>query len=298
MRTLKQHVDIVKQAMNTKYSVTKEAEILTATNVCAQTIAGTFPIGDLTKKTVITAGGNQYLPDNMAGIITVRDSSGNRLFERGSAASQEDEDMGRYYIENGYEESSSSALPFKSTGSISAGGSDLTCADLKTLSDTETISGLTLRLVNATYGEYFYVIDSINEDDTIKLKGVHPFEETDVEVTVVDASHRLIKFIDYSESEITSGEYTVYYWTYPNPLTQDSERIPFAYPDYLELMTIRRMPETKDRRPVSKNELEDAMGIAKKREPNQSMPARPVGQQGSPFKMTGSGVDVYTVRGE
>lgn len=297
MRTFKQHMDTIKQAMNTAYSATKSAEIVAATNISANTIAGLFYIDALKGKIDVAAGDDAWMPDNYAGILLVRDSNGNRIYERGEAAVGMDEEMDRFYTEKVWAAPSDAGLPFKSTGSISAGGSRLTCADLLTLSATEVVPGLTVRIVNATYGEFYYEIDSINDDDTFQLKGVHPFAEADTEVSILREVSTRLKFVDYSENEVSSGTFTVYYWRYPNPLTQNTDIIPFAYPDYLELMTIRRMPETKDRRPVSKRELDEARDLAKHREPKGMPPSVPKSQQGSPFKMGSMAEGTYLVRG-
>lgn len=297
MRTFKQHMDIIKQAMNTAYSATKTLEITSATNISANSIAGLFYIDALKGKVVVSAGDDAWMPDNYAGIVLVRDEDGGRVYERGEAAAASDEEIKRFYTEKVWEAPADDALPFKSTGSILAGGSKLTCADLLTLSATETIPGQTVRIVNSTYGEFYYEIDSINDDDTFQLKGIHPFAETETEVTIRREVSTRLKFVDDSETEITTGSFTVYYWKFPNPLTQDTDIIPFAYPDYLEIMTIRRMPETKDRRPVSKNELDEAKAEAKKKEPKAMPPPVPKNQQGTPFKMGSMASGTYNVRG-
>lgn len=298
MRTFKIHKALVEDAMNAANQVQKQQEIIDASNVCMNTLAGLFPIGGLMRKITVTAGDDAWLPDNLAGITMVRDNEDNsRLIERGEAAAFSDEEFEKYYEEIVYKAASSSAFPFKSTGSIAAGSSDLTCADLYNLSQTEAIAGLTVRIVNATYGEYYYEIDSINVDNTIALKGSHPYDETNVEVTIRREMSRRIRFVDSSEELIESGDYDVYYWVYPNPFSQDTDIIPLIYPDVLELMTIRRLPETKDRRPVSKTEIDNAITMAKKREPNQSPPARPLTQQGGIFKMGKTGDSPYNSRG-
>lgn len=426
MRTFKQHMDSVKHAMPTAQAASKVLEIINATNASANAIAGMFPVARLCDKITLSPG--DRLPDNLAGIITVRDTSDNsRMFERGAAAVGDDEEVGRYYLEMEQAAYSASGFPFRSTGSISAGGKVLTCPDMISLStgaylykrkigdavyqasidsdgnleydadgklviipiptddfdpqlsgvrfydsgetsndeivyydenealaywshpdygyivsliadvggdpdgyfdvdddegvgagdwanlyismstieevSAETVTDsdftdLVVCITNSTYGDYYYKIASVNNDFTFKLSGTHPFAETNSVVRIYSENATLIKFVDYSEQEITSGTYTVYYWKFPNPMTQDSDIIPFAYPDYLELMTIRRLPETKDRRPVSKTELDDAKLIAKKKEPIQKPPSKPLTAQGSPFSMGGHTTDAYTVRGK
>jgi len=426
MRTLKQHLNSVMHAMSTRQSVDKKNEIINATNISANSIAGMFPIGQLMKK--ITVGPESRLPSNMAGISVVRDTSdGSRMWERGEGSVGSDEEVGRYYLDIEYEPFSKLGLPFKSTGSISEGESVLTCDDMVSLAEGaylykhqvgETVyntrldaggnpvvdaegklviypvpstlfnpqlpgvrfydSGLTnngqivfygeneelaywnsatlgwiiteiadvgevtpdgyfvitdgngeglgdwkwlfltfgsieessvetisdddfsdyvVCITNPTYGDFYYNITSVNYDATFNISRTHPFDETDSVVTIYREATSRIRFVDYSEQEITSGTYDVFYWTYPNPLTQDDDVIPFAYPDYLELLTIRRLPETKDRRPVSKREMEDAKAAAKKKEPKQFVHPRPTTAQGSPFRMGSAETDTYTVRG-
>lgn len=296
MRTYFEHKTLVQSAMNA-YNASHSTTIESTTNAALKTICGLFPIGMLCDSFDVTAGDDAWLPDNLAGIIAVFDSEKRRVWERGKAASNEDEELYRFYTEMVYSASSNDDLPFASTGSISAGESDLTCSDLFAMSEAGTdIVGMTLRIVNATHGEYYYTIDSINEDETIHLSGSHPYAETDSVVTILRETSKRIRFVDTLEQAIETGTFTVHYWKFPNPLSQNTDIIPLEYPDLLELITIRRIPETKNRRPVSKTEIDDAFALAKKREPDQSFPSKPRGQQGSPIIAQRS-VNGYKSRG-
>lgn len=299
MRSMKLHKAMVADAMNQANATRKNAEIIQATNVCMNTLAGLFPIGALCAKITVTAGDDAWLPPHKAGIIMVRETeTGRRVWERGEAASIADEEIYRYYEETVRAASSTTALPFKGTCAISAGGSTITCAALGALEGDYTLAGQFVRIFNETYGEYFYEIDEVNEDGTIEIVGTHPYAETAAEITVRGESASRIRFVDDSETAITSTQFDVYYWTFPNPLTLDTDIIPLVYPDVLELMVIRRLPETKERRPVSKGEIDDAIQLAKKRESKQAEAARPSNQQGSPFVMSvTSGTELYTQRG-
>lgn len=293
MRTYLQHSNIIKDALGATNS-DKTAQIERTTNVCLQTICGLFPVGMLCTSMEVTAGDDAWLPDNIAGITAVYDSDGNIVWERGEGASAADEEIYRYYEENVYASPASDALPFLSAGSISAGGSELTASD--SAEDAGVVAGMTVRIVNATHGEYYYKISSVS-GTLITIAGAHPYAEIGVEVSVLREMSRRIRFVDDSEDAVTSGTFTIYYWTYPNPLSKDTDIIPLAYPDALELMTIRRMPETKSRRPVAKGELDDAISLAQVREPDQSLPARPSGQQGKPLIASRPNSDAYSVRG-
>ena len=427
MRTLKQHLNSIRHAMNPAQSAAKTQEIINATNISATSIAGMFPIGMLMDKITVSPG--DRLPSNLAGISIVRDSSDDsRMWAMGEGAVGSDEEIGRYYLDIDHVPFSKVGIPFRSTGSIAADGKQLTCTDMialatgaylylrkvgdtvyhtrvdangdnvidangdlvlfavpsssfnpqlpgvrfydsgesnndeivyygeneelaywnhstigwiitdmenvgaiapagyfdmtddygrgegewegifinfetieesniETVADDSDFADLIVCITNETYGDYYYGIISVNEDNTFNLSGTHPFGETDSVVTIFREATTRINFVDYSEKDITSGTYDVFYWTFPNPLTQDDDIIPFAYPDYLELMTIRRLPETKGRRPVSKTELEKAEAAARKAEPAQKPPSRPMTAQGSPFSMGSGGEGLFTVRG-
>lgn len=169
-------------------------------------------------------------------------------------------------------------------------------SSVESISDDD-FSELTVCITNEDYGDFYYRIESVNEDNTFNLSGTHPFDEDESDVTIYREATTRIYFTDYSEEEITSGTYDVYYWTYPNPLTQDDDIIPFAHPDYLELLTIRRLPETRDRRPVSKTELDASRNEAKRIEPNQMPAPQPTTTQGSPFSMGVAPNAAYIARG-
>lgn len=426
MKTFKQHKDSIKRGMNATISTAKELEIVKASNECACDIAGLFPIGGLKDEVTVSPG--DRLPSNLVGIIAVRDASDNSIiYRRGEAAVGSDEEFARYYTEIERAPFSEIGLPFKSTGSVGAGASKLTCENIFALAsgiylyrsqigdtiyqasidangnyeydadgklillpiqssdtdpqlsgvrfyittetnndeivyygenedlaywnhdtygwiitvlddvgstptnyfditgdvgegkggwaplyitfesvneyDAETVDeddlvGLVVCITNSTYGNYYYRITSINSDDTFDLSGTHPHAETNAVVTIYKEWNQIIRFVDDSEEEVTSGSYTVYYWTIPNPMTQDDDIIPFAYPTYLELLTLRSLPETKNRRPVSKRELDDAQARAKKEEPIEQPPSRPLTAQGSPFSFGSASSEAYSVRGE
>lgn len=293
MRTYKQHKEIVKDAMNSVLA-NNDALIERNTNVCMQTIAGSFPIGATMAEMDVTAGTAAWLPENLAGIVDVRDSEDRQVFERGASTQDTDEELYRYFVENVKATPASDGLPFASTGSITSDTNALTAGH-----DAEAagvLSGMTVRIVNATHGEYYYKISSVDGTDIV-IEGAHPYTESGVEITVLRADSRRIRFVDPDEELLSSGTFTVYYWTYPNPLSQDTDIIPLAYPDALEVMTIRRIPDTKNRRPVSKTEIDDSLALAQRREPVQRRPFRPVGQQGRPFVMATPDSEAYNERG-
>lgn len=309
MRTYATHKEIVQEAMKSSVS-DQAAKIERNTNACMQTIAGLFPVSALCRKIDVTAGDDAWLPDNLAGIISVYDSNKVKIHERNAAYVNEDEDVVRYYKENVQATPSNSDLPFVSTGIISAGSNKVYCEDIANL-DAASIdtTGMTLRIYNATHKDYYYKIadgSAVGAPPTeepgnyscFEIEGTHPYAEEGSEITILRDQASRIRFVDADEEEITSGTYTIHYWIYPNPLSLDTDIIPLAYPDVLELMTIRRIPESKDRRPVSKGEIDNALSIAQRREKISAMPAAPRGQQGTPFKFGPMSTSAYGIRGE
>lgn len=309
MRTYGQHKAIIQDAIKQNVS-NRDSMIERNTNVCMQTLAGLFPIGALCRKIEVEAGDNAWLPDNLAGIRAVYDSNNKRVYERSAFATNEDEEITRYYKEVVIDTPSNSDLPFVSTGIISAGSNKVYCEDIANL-DAASIdtTGMTLRIYNATHKDYYYKIadgSAVGAPPTeepgnyscFEIEGTHPYAEEGSEITILRDQSSRICFVDADEEEITSGTYTIHYWIYPNPLSLDTDIIPLAYPDVLELMTIRRIPESKDRRPVSKGEIDNALSIAQRREKISAMPAAPRGQQGTPFKFGPMSTSAYGIRGK
>lgn len=396
MRTYGQHKAIIQDAIKQNVS-NRDSMIERNTNVCMQTLAGLFPIGALCRKIEVEAGDNAWLPDNLAGIRAVYDSNNKRVYERSAFATNEDEEITRYYKEVVIDTPSNSAIPFASTGTVAAGSNLVYCEDIENLDDASIdTTGMTLRVVNSTHGEYYHKIDSgsavgvplsvtiedagttgangeysvdaeqvhgwnayikgdyyiyaatngtswyLTVDEGVEggltilyygtstvpgtpptswsvglgsgslpaptatlenytcfeIEGTHPYEEAGSEITILRDQSFRIRFVDADEEEITSGTYTIHYWIYPNPLSLDTDIIPLAYPDVLELMTIRRIPESKDRRPVSKGEIDNALSIAQRREKISAMPAAPRSQQGTPFKFGPMSTSAYGIRGK
>ena len=299
MRRLGIHIDLIQAAMSDLNANAYRQEIITATNASLGIMAGKFAIGMLCRKITVTSSADgAFLPTNLAGFNAVRVSSDNQLvWERGEGAAGADESVYRYFTDVDVTAESDSGLPFVGEGAITAKGNEITCAELLTLADTETLAGLTLIISDEDYGDYYYEIDEVTST-VIVLKGNHPYAETAVEIRVRPNQTKRIHFVDDSETAITGTEFDVYYWIYPNPLTLDNEIIPLIYADALELSVIRRIPETKDRRPVSKSELEDAMKIARKAEPDQSVPSRPLNERGNVFTFSPTGKTPYKMRGE
>ncbi len=286
MRSFGMHIDLVQSAMNDLNANVHREEVITASNAAMGTLAGKFPIGLLCRKKTITSDADgSFLPTNLAGITVVRETStGRRVWSRGAGAAGADESIYRYYEDIDVAAESDTSLPFAGAGSISADGNEITCAALLALADTETLAGLTLVIHNVEFGSYYYEIDEVAGGKII-LKGNHPYLENDVTIQVRPNQTKRIHFVNAEEAAIASTEFDVYYWIYPNPMSLDSDVIPLVYPDVLELITIRRIPETKDRRPVGKSEIEDAIKIARKAEPDQSVPVQPLTEQGNVFTL-------------
>ena len=303
MKTLKQHLDMVMVAMNDASARRNEGLAIDVTNVCMGEIASSFPIGVLTDTIAVTSGADAYLPPNLAGIISVRRSdTGVLVWPRDQAGARADENIPRYFTSLVPAAESDSDLPFLSTGSISAGGSTITCPALYVLSETVDLVGMTIVVNNEQYGNYFYTIESVNDDDqTIGITGNHPYEETNADIRVRPAElSQKFTVVDSAEAEIDNVEFNVCYWKTPNPLSLPTDIIPMAYPTLLELMTIRRLPNTKDRRPVSKSELDDAQRVARVREPKIGVSQKPVDESGQKFTFSPSynGRQPYVNRGQ
>lgn len=63
---------------------------------------------------------------------------------------------------------------------------------------------------------------------------------------------------DDEEQPVRRGKVTIYGWFYPPQLWRDSDRILLPDATWLELLVLRDLPEARERRPVSAQELEAA----------------------------------------
>jgi hypothetical protein len=299
MRRLGTHISLIQGVLNDLHANQKRGEIVKATNAVLEMLAGEFSIGLLCRSATVTASAKgAYLPSNLAGFNRIVESStGREAYRRGEGAAINDEEIYRYYTDFDTTAESDSALPFTGYGSIAAKSSEVVSEELLALSETETLTGLNLMLLDPDYGAYYYTITGVTETG-ITIDGVHPYQETQVSISVRPNHTPRIHFVDASEEKITGTQFDIYYWIYPNPLTQDSDIIPLIYADAIEVMTVRRIPETKDRRPVSKTEIEEAKKIAQAREPSQGIPARPLSEQGNVFTLSPKNKSPYKMRGE
>ena len=299
MRQFGIHVDLVQAAMSDLNANIHRTEIITASNASLEAMVGDFSVGMLCRKTSVTStAAGVFLPTNLAGINEVREADTNQLVsERGEGAAFGDEEIYRYYKDISTDAESDTTLPFVGVGAILAGGSEVVCAELLTLADTETLVGLTLIIYDTNYGKYYYEIESIS-DEGVNIKGNHPYAELTAAIRVRPNETSRIHFVDASEDEIVGTEFDVYYWIYPNPLKLDADVIPLIYAEALELAVIRMIPETKERRPVSTKQLDKAIKKARAKEPNQSVPSKPLSEQGNAFTMSPTGKVPYKMRGE
>ena len=71
---------------------------------------------------------------------------------------------------------------------------------------------------------------------------------------------RNIVIVDPSEEAMVDRTISVYYWSAPEPLYRDTDMILLPTSRALELSVLRAVPEAKERRPVSKGELDEALG--------------------------------------
>jgi hypothetical protein len=96
---------------------------------------------------------------------------------------------------------------------------------------------------------------------------------------------RLI-LLDEDNELVTTGTVDVYYWTYPDPLYHNNDLIFLPSSNYLELRTLRQIPEAKALRPVSFDEIEEAKYLALKLNPTFRRKMHPRGSQGKMMKFS------------
>ena len=97
-------------------------------------------------------------------------------------------------------------------------------------------------------------------------------------------------FLVDEDEEVTTDLSTlrVYYWVLPQPLYNDSDTSPLPLDDILELRVLRGLPEARDRRPVSKKEIEEAWADCQSADPAWLFDEQPRSRAGVRFDASSS----------
>jgi hypothetical protein len=97
-----------------------------------------------------------------------------------------------------------------------------------------------------------------------------------------------IVMLSPDETAVTDKTIRIYYWSMPVPLYNDDDPVMLPDWNYLMLSVLREMPEAKRRRPVSKDELDEARRFAMSRNPDFPRKDHPRNKHNSLFTHHGS----------
>jgi len=116
--------------------------------------------------------------------------------------------------------------------------------------------------------------------------------QADFQVRPIETTRLFI--VDPSENKLSDRTVKVFYWSAPRPLYKDTDSIIFPDATILKLSVIRELPEAKKRRPVSQKEMEEAMGEAKKQNPQSPATQAPRDKNNNLFTMNNK--NLFTTR--
>jgi len=198
-----------------------------------------------------------WLPSNILGIEMVRENdSDQEIVPRDfPSAYQNDEYMFKYFTYRG----ANQPLVRVASMDLTYGS---TSFDFDTPSYLSSYNGEWLQ-VDDEWG--LHEISNVDEDLVTEYWGP---TKTNVRGRVRPEYTEKIVMLSPDETEVTDKTIRVYYWAMPEPLYNDDDPVMFPDWNYLMLSVLREMPEAKRRRPVSKDELDEARRFAMSRNPD------------------------------
>lgn len=227
-------------------------------NMKLQYIAAKDSWADLREKLEITYDNDPVqLPSNLLGIDLVWDDTNEiEFFERNRAASEAMEMAFRYYT---YPVGSS--LAEVSDVAINQDGTTFDSADLLALDLT-------------TDDEWFYVEGDTQlyqiSENTDSLYTFSPAYRgnanlTSAKIVVRPKNTLMLQLISAEGYSLSTGTIDLHYWRQPDTLRDPSDIIPLPTVEVLEYSVLASMPEAKRNRPISQNQvieaLQEAMGM-------------------------------------
>lgn len=225
-------------------------------------------IADLRDKETVSLDSDDYddgmqLPSDLLGIDMVWDEDGNEVVERNRADLDPSESGYRFYRYPVSED----ALFFGTDLQVTNSGTSFTSAALSAwlaADATRTVAGEYVRF--GTELPYFLI--STNTSPFSFAPTYYGPTMRGEDFYVRPPETQKIVVYDAAEAEVTDRDVYVYYWKAPRGLYRPGDRIPLPTVEPLVLRVLRRMPEAKDKRPVSAAEIERAMSKLRRMNPN------------------------------
>ena len=255
-------------AMNRRNNAELTAKAERILNLEMREIAREVSIADLRAKTTISLDSDDYddgmqLPSDLLGIDMVWDEDDNEIVERNRAdidAAEFGYRFYRYPVDD-------DPMFFGTDLTVTNEGTGFTSAKLDTW-----LAAVTTRSVIGEYVRFgeelpYFLISTDTSPYTFTPTYYGPTMRGGDFVVRPPETKKIVVF-DPDESEVDDRDIYVYYWKAPRGLYRDSDRIPLPTMDPLVLRVLRRMPEAKDKRPVSLGEIERSMAKLRRMNPN------------------------------
>jgi len=228
------------------------------------------------------AAGGMWLPSNLFGIDAIRDEYDNEYVIRNRSDVEPDEGAYRAYTYAG----SSTPLFRGDDVTIAAGESTFVSALLASDILDDTVD--TVVDMYARFGKWpgYYKISS----DTSPYPFTPEFHGEDASasgvVVVRPTETQKLVILDEYENELDDREVDVFYWTAPSVIWNDDDVpvLPVTLP--IELSVLRELPEAKIKRPVSRDELAEAINQAVLMNPDFPRKNRPRDEHNKVFDIT------------
>lgn len=291
MQTFGQITRDILEAMNRVNDPDMELRVRNAINIVLPEICAELSVAQLRDKVTLDFSDDSYdtgmlLPSDLIGIDEVKDSDGYSYYERNRFGIDPDEAGYRYYR---YYPRTTPLIQGTDL-SVTNEGSSFTSATLDAAIVAETISTAVGEYVRFGQGAEYYKITTNTSPYSFTPTYYGP-TLTNADVMVRPEETQRMVLIDPTETALTDRTMTVYYWKAPRALYRASDRVPLATAMPLVLRVLRRMPEAKERRPVSQGEIDRAMAMLKRlnpafpRHPNvRGVTNKPMSYSTNPFK--------------
>lgn len=286
-------IESIKEASNAQNDDVLQPRIWRVLNMELQDLCREYSWKQLRKVTTLsfdTSGVDStglWLPSNLMGIDMVRDADNDYEFFERNRSDIEPEEWGyRYYTYAG------SSTPLLT-------GEDVEVQDKGTTLVSSTISSAVTGGTTAE-DEYIRIGDTmafhkITDEDTLTISPAFYGEnQTQVHFDIRPKETLKMVIIDKSEQVLLDRDVEVYYWEAPPVLWHEWQPIPLPSAEILELRTLRKIPESRERRPVNEREIKAALGKALYLNPDVPRSGHPRDRHNEAFQFN---TNIFTRRG-
>lgn len=233
----------------------------------------TIDFSDMTDET------GMWLPSNLAGIEHIVDEDDEPYMAR----ADRDIDLRRFGYRYYTYRPNETPMVSGSDLVIENGGTTISAASI-------TASHVGYYLKIADYPGYYEIEDATTISPTYYGPTLY-----NAEYQVRPMETRKLVCLDPDSDVVTDKEVYVYYWKLPTQVFRVEDMIPLPSADVLTLRVLRKLPEAKAHRPVSKSMMDEALEEALAMNPESPAPIIPKDRYGQSFSLKNAG-DMWSSR--